>query len=137
MNKHALRIFKEGSGNIDELKNLLSDDVTFSSPIFSKPVEGKELVAKVMMTSSSVRNGKFTHEFHQDNETVLIWEGIIDGHKLISFELLIDDEEGKIKYRSVAFKPFPVVELFRTAMYEQLKDIIPEDMWHLQPVELS
>ncbi|WP_158798266.1 hypothetical protein [Pedobacter sp. L105] len=136
MNKHALRIFKESSGNINELKNLLSEDVVFSSPIFTKPVEGKDLVAEVMMTSSSVRNGKFTHEFQQDNETVLIWEGIIDGHKLISFELLINDEQGKIKYRSVAFKPFPVVELFRTAMYKQLKNIIPEDMWHLQQVEL-
>jgi hypothetical protein len=82
----------------------------------------------------TVRDGRFTHEFKRDNETVLIWEGRIDGHKLVSFELLTDNEEGKIRYRSVAFKPFPVTGLFRDAMYEQLKDIIPEDMWHLQPV---
>jgi hypothetical protein len=86
-----------------------------------------------MLTSTSVRDGQFTHEFKQGQDTVLIWEGKIEGHKLVSFELIVDDEEGRVAYRSVAFKPFPVTGLFRDAMYEQLKDIIPEDMWHLQP----
>ena len=132
-NKHPLRQFKETPGaTLEGLKALLADDVVFSSPIFSREVKGKDLVAKVMLTSTSVRDGHFTHEFRQGNETVLIWEGIIEGHKLVSFELLVDDEEGRVKYRSVAFKPYPVTTLFRTAMYEALKDIIPDDMWHLQ-----
>jgi hypothetical protein len=135
MNRHPLRQFKESPGaTLEGLKALLADDVVFSSPIFSREVKGKDLVAQVMLTSTSVRDGRFTHEFRQDYDTVLIWEGKIDGHKLVSFELIEDDQEGKIKYRSVAFKPFPVTGLFRDAMYEQLKDIIPEDMWHLQPV---
>ncbi|TFF35493.1 hypothetical protein [Mucilaginibacter psychrotolerans] len=134
MNKHPLRVFKETPGStLQELKDLLAEDVVFSSPIFTREVKGKDLVAKVMFTSTTVREGHFTHEFKQDNDTVLIWEGKIDGHKLVSFELIVDDEQGKIKYRSVAFKPYPVVELFRDAMYEVLKDLIPEDMWHLQP----
>jgi hypothetical protein len=135
MNRHPLRQFKESPGaTLEGLKALLADDVVFSSPIFSREVKGKDLVAQVMLTSTSVRDGRFTHELRQDYDTVLIWEGNIDGHKLVSFELIEDDQEGKIKYRSVAFKPFPVTGLFRDAMYEQLKDIIPEDMWHLQPV---
>lgn len=135
MKKHPLRQFKESPGaTLAGLKALLADDVVFSSPIFSREVKGKDLVAQVMLTSTSVRDGRFTHEFKRDNETVLIWEGKINGHKLVSFELIVDNEEGKIRYRSVAFKPYPVVSLFRGAMYEQLKDIIPEDMWHLQPV---
>ena len=135
MNKHPLRQFKESPGaTLEGLKALLADDVVFSSPIFSREVKGKDLVAQVMLTSTSVRDGRFTHEFKQDNETVLIWEGKIDGHRLVSFELIEDDWEGKIRYRSVAFKPFPVTGLFRDAMYKQLKDIIPEDMWHLQPL---
>jgi len=133
MNKHPLRQFKESPGSTTEgLKALLAENVVFSSPIFSREVTGKDLVATVMMTSTSVRNGHFTHEFRQGYETVLIWEGTIEGHKLTSFELIVDDDAGKIKYRSVAFKPYPVVALFRAAMYEQLKDIIPADMWHLQ-----
>jgi hypothetical protein len=135
MNKHPLRQFKESPGaTSDSLKVLLADDVVFSSPIFSREVTGKELVAEVMLTSTSVRDGHFTHEFRQGNETVLIWEGIIDGHKLVSFELIVDDAHGRIKYRSVAFKPHPVTELFRAAMYDRLKDIIPEDMWVLEPL---
>lgn len=135
MTKHPLRQLKESPGaTLEALKALLADDVVFSSPIFSREVRGKDLVAQVMLTSTSVRDGRFTHEFKQDNDTVLIWEGKIDGHKLVSFELIEDNEEGKIRYRSVAFKPFLVTGLFRNAMYEQLKDIIPEDMWHLQRV---
>lgn len=133
MKKHPLREFKENPGaSLEGLRALLAEDVVFSSPIFSREVTGKDLVAKVMLTSTTVRDGKFTHEFKQGNETVLIWEGSIDGHKLVSFELIVDDAEGKIKYRSVAFKPYPVTTLFRSAMYEQLKDIIPADMWELQ-----
>lgn len=136
MSKHPLRKFKESPGaTLEGLKSLLATDVVFSSPIFTREVVGKDLVAKVMLTSTAVRDGHFTHEFRKDNETVLIWEGIIGGHKLVSFELIVDDEEGKVKYRSVAFKPYPVTALFRSAMYEQLKDIIPEDMWHLQLIE--
>jgi hypothetical protein len=135
MNRHPLRQFKESPGaTLERLKALLADDVVFSSPIFSREVRGKDLVAQVMLTSTSVRDGRFTHEFKQDRETVLIWEGKIEGHKLVSFELIVDDEEGRVAYRPVAFKPFPVTGLFRDAMYEQLKDIIPEDMWHLQPL---
>lgn len=134
MDKHPLRQFKESAiPSLDGLKDLLADDVVFSSPIFSREVTGKDLVAEVMLTSTTVRDGQFTHEFRQGNETVLIWEGTIDGHKLVSFELLVDDGYGRIKFRSVAFKPYPVIELFRTAMYDKLKDIIPHDMWFLQP----
>ena len=133
MKKHPLREFKETPGaSLDGLRSLLAEDVVFSSPIFSREVIGKDLVAEVMLTSTTVRDGKFTHEFKDGNETVLIWEGSIEGHKLVSFELIVDDEEGKIKYRSVAFKPYPVTTLFREAMYEQLKDLIPAEMWELQ-----
>lgn len=136
MSKHPLRVFKESPGaTLDGLKSLLAADVVFSSPIFTREVVGRDLVAKVMLTSTTVRDGHFTHEFKKDNETVLIWEGTIEGHKVVSFELIVDDQEGKVRYRSVAFKPYPVTTLFRSAMYEQLKDIIPEDMWHLQPIE--
>jgi hypothetical protein len=136
MRKHPLRVFKESTGTTyDGLKELLAENVVFSSPIFTREVIGKELVAKVMYTSTSVRDGRFTHEFRQGNETVLIWEGTIGGHKLTSFELIVDDEAGKIKYRSVAFKPYPVTALFRSAMYNQLKHLIAEDMWHLQPLK--
>lgn len=133
MTKHPFRQFRESTAaTIEELKTLLAEEVVFSSPIFSREVTGRELVARIMFTSSKVRNGRFTHEFKDGEETVLIWEGELDHHKLVSFELIRDNEDGRIAYRSVAFKPLPVVELFRDAMYEQLKDVIPADMWVLQ-----
>lgn len=134
MTKHRFRQFRESTAaTLEGLKELLSEDVVFSSPIFSKEVKGRDLVARIMFASSKVRNGHFTHEFREGAETVLIWEGQINGHKLVSFELIRDNHEGKINYRSVAFKPLPVAELFRNAMYEQLKDIVAADIWVLQP----
>ncbi|SIT33828.1 hypothetical protein SAMN05421788_113144 [Filimonas lacunae] len=132
MTIHPFRQFRETPGaTLEGLKALLADDVVFSSPIFTKELRGKDLVAGVMFTSSKVRNGRFIREFRDGAETVLIWEGEIEGHQLTSFELIRDNADGKIQYRSVAFKPLPVAELFRDAMYEQLKDLVPADLWKL------
>lgn len=132
MTRHPFRQFRESAGGTSaDLELLLAEEIVFSSPIFSRALTGRDLVVQVMMASGKVRNGHFTHEFKDGPETVLIWEGEIDGHKLVSFELLRVNHAGKIIFRSVAFKPLPVAELFRDVMYKQFKDLIPADMWVL------
>lgn len=132
MTKHPFRQFRESADATPEgLRSLLAEEIVFSSPIFSRTLTGRDLVVQVMMTSGTVRNGHFTHEFREGAETVLIWEGEIGGHKLVSFELIRDNAAGEIIFRSVAFKPLPVAVLFRDAMYEKLKALIPADMWGL------
>jgi hypothetical protein len=68
MKKHPLREFKETPGaTLGGFKSLLAEDVIFSSPIFTRDLVGKDLVSEVMLTSTTVRDGKFTHEFKRGN----------------------------------------------------------------------
>ena len=53
----------------------------------------------------------------------------MDGRKIESFEIIIDDEQGLIVERSIAMRLYPAVKLFRDAMYASLKDKLPPDVW--------
>jgi hypothetical protein len=131
MPKHPLRLLRESNAPAEELLELLAEDVVFHSPIFAKPVVGRDLVAKVMQQAVQVREGRYTDEFRQGAKTVLIWSGTIDGHKLESFELIEDDEHGKIASRTVAMRPLPVVTIFRDAMFARLGGLLSDDFWKL------
>ena len=52
----------------------------------------------------------------------------MDGHKLESLEVIVDDEQGRIVERTIALRPYPALKLFRDAMYASLKDK-PPDVW--------
>jgi len=41
----------------------------------------------------------------------------------------VDNDEGLIVERTIALRPYPVVKLFRDAMYASLKDKLPPDVW--------
>jgi hypothetical protein len=53
----------------------------------------------------------------------------MDGHKIESLEVIVDNEQGLIVERTIALRPFPAVKLFRDAMYASLKDKLPPDVW--------
>ena len=75
-------------------------------------------------------SGDYTAEFKVDEHTTFLrWEGTIEGHKLESLEVIVDDEQGLMVERTVALRPYPAVNLFRDAMYEALKDNLPPDVW--------
>lgn len=131
---HPLRRLREaGPHTAADVEILLAETVTFHSPIFCKPVHGRQLVASVFAASSGARSGHFIAEYRFDSHTTFLrWEGIVDGRKLESLEIIVDDEHGKIVDRTVALRPFPAVRLFREAMYPVLRDVIPPSYWDYQ-----
>jgi hypothetical protein len=112
---HPLRKLREsGPRTAADVEPLLAETVTFHSPIFCEAVHGRTLVATVFAASAGVRSGRFVAEYKFDERTTFLrWEGIVDGRKLESLEIIVDDEHGKIVDRTVAFRPFPAVKLFR------------------------
>ena len=46
-----------------------------------------------------------------------------------SLELLIDDENGLLLERTVAYRPFPAVKIFRDRMIALNAGRVPDDMW--------
>lgn len=52
----------------------------------------------------------------------------MDGHKLESLEVIVDNERGLIVEHTVALRRYPALKLFRDAMYASLKDKLPPDL---------
>jgi hypothetical protein len=128
---HPLRQLREsGSATAEQYLKLLADGVTFHSPIFALAIEGKDTVAAVFATSSSVRDGGYIAEHKLDDRTTFLrWKGLIDDQEIESLEIIVDDQEGLVVVRTVAFRPFPAIEIFRNAMFPLLKSVVPSDAW--------
>ena len=125
------KLRESGHATPAQVSALLAENVVFNSPILARPVEGRDVVAAIFAQSSSTRgSGTYTAEFKLDERTTFLrWVGTMDGHKIESFEVIVDDEQGLIVERTIAMRPFPAVKLFRDAMYASLKDKLPPDVW--------
>jgi hypothetical protein len=129
---HPLRKLREGgTATPAQVSALLAENVVFNSPILVRPIEGREVVAAIFAQSSSTRgSGTYTAEFKLDERTTFLrWVGTMDGHKIESLEVIVDNEQGLIKERTVSLRPYRAVKLFRDSMYASLKDKLPADVW--------
>jgi hypothetical protein len=129
---HPLRKLREsGKATPAQVSELLAENIVFKSPILVRPIEGREVIAAIFAQSSSTRgSGTYTAEFKLDERTTFLrWEGTMDGHKIESLEVIVDNEQGLIVERTIALRPYPAVKLFRDAMYASLKDKLPPDVW--------
>ena len=129
---HPLRKLREsGKPTAAQVSELLAENVVFNSPILIRPIEGREVVATIFAQSSNTRgSGTYTAEFKLDEHTTFLrWVGTMDGHKIESWEVIVDNERGLIVERTIAMRPYPALKLFRDAMYAALKDKLPPDVW--------
>ena len=130
---HPLRKLREsGEYTVAQMRELLADNIVFNSPILIRPIEGRDVVAAIFAQSSATRgSGTYTAEFKLDERTTFMrWVGTMDGHKIESWEVIIDNDEGLIVERTIAMRPYPALKLFREAMYAALKDKLPPDVWN-------
>ena len=106
-------------------------NIVFNSPILICLIEGREVIATIFAHSSSTRgSGTYTAELKLDEHTTFLrWVGTMDGHKIESLEVIVDNEQGLIVERTIALRPYPALKLFRDAMYASLKDKLPPDVW--------
>ena len=94
--------------------------------------QGREVIATIFAQSSPTRGSgtTYTAEFRLDEHTTFLrWVGTMDGHKIESLEVIVDNEQGLIVERPIALRPYPALKLFRDAMYASLKDKLPPDVW--------
>jgi len=129
---HPLRKLREsGKSTPAQVSALLAENVVFNSPILVRPIQGRDVVAAIFAQSSSTRgSGAYTAEFKLDPRTTFLrWVGTMDGHKIESLEIIVDNEQGLIVERTVALRPYPAVKLFRDAMHAVLEDKLPPDVW--------
>jgi hypothetical protein len=114
---HPIRKLREsGHATSEQFASLMDKDVVMHSPLLIKAILGRDAVAKTMAASSRNRDnpGEYVLERKLDeNTTFLRWKGTIEGHEFESLELLTDGPDGKLRERTVAYRPFPALKIFR------------------------
>ena len=133
---HPFRKLREaGPPTPEQAAAILAENVVMHSPVLVKPIIGRELVAITISNSSHSRDnpGQYIFEAKVDNRTTLLrWQGAVEGHKIESLELLTDDENGLLVERTVAYRPFPALKIFRDRLIELNAGKLPADMWEYQ-----
>jgi hypothetical protein len=120
---HPLRKLREsGHATPAQVSVLLADNIVFNSTILLRPIGGRDVVAAIIAQSSSTRgSGTYAAELKLDERTSFLrWVGTMDGHKIESLEVIVDNEQGLIVDRTIALRPYPAVKLFRDAMCASL-----------------
>src|SRR3954469_20418514 len=105
---HPLRKLREpGKATPAQVSALLAENVVFNSPILVRPIYGREVIAAMFAQSSSTRgSGTYTAEFKLDERTTFLrWVGTMDGHKIESLEVIVENEQGLIVERTIALRP--------------------------------
>ena len=130
---HPLRKLREaGPATPEQVSAILEPNVVMHSPVLIKPIVGRKLVAIAISMSSQSRDnpGEYIFEAKLDDKTTLLrWQGTVEGHKIESLELLTDDETGLLLERTVAYRPFPAVKIFRDKLISLNAGRLPADMW--------
>jgi len=130
---HPLRKLREaGPPTPEQVATILAENVVMHSPVLIKPIIGRNLVAITISNSSHSRDnpGKYIYEGKLDDRTTLLrWQGTVEGHKIESLELLTDDDNGLLVERTVAYRPFPAVRIFRERLIGLNAGKLPADMW--------
>ena len=130
---HPLRKLREaGPPTPEQAAAILAENVMMHSPVLIKPIVGRELVAITLSNSSHSRDdsGRYVFEGKLDERTTLLrWQGTVEGHEIESLELLTDDENGLLLERTVAYRPFPALKIFRDRLIALNAGRLPADMW--------
>jgi hypothetical protein len=133
MTKHPFRnAIEQGVGKADFGK-LLAPDVVLWAPILTKPITGVRQVLNVIGNAAEIAGPiQYTLEVSDTKQTFLLWKGDVQGFSLEA-ATIIDDDDGLIHEIRVVMRPWPVVTIFRDAMYKVLSATIPQDHWDLGP----
>ena len=133
---HPLRKLREaGPPTPEQVAAILAENVVMHSPVLVKPIVGRELVAITISNSSHSRDnpGQYIFKRRIDERTTLLrWQGTVEGHKIESLELLTDNENGLLVERTVAYRPFPALKIFRDRLIALNAGKLPTDMWNYQ-----
>jgi NADP-dependent 3-hydroxy acid dehydrogenase YdfG len=94
--------------------------------------ESRDAVARAIAQSARSRDGVGEYVLEQkldERTTFLRWKGTIDGYTLESLERLVNGLHGLLVERTIAYRPFPSVNILRDQMRAGLGDVLPPDMW--------
>jgi hypothetical protein len=133
MAKHPFRVAIETGATKEEFSALFAPDVVIKAPMLTKPVKGAPGVLNILRHAVKVASPiRYTLEVRDSKQTFLFWTGNAGGFDLQAVTILVDGDDGLIREVRVLMRPWPIVTIFRNAMYKELSETIPADHWELQ-----
>ena len=134
MSKHPFRLAIESGASADDFRRLFADDAVIYAPILTKPIKGAREVLNIVGHAAKLAGPiTYTLEARDSRQTFLFWKGHAGGFSLEAVTILIDGDDGLIREVRVLMRPWPIVTIFRDAMYKALSASVPCDYWELQP----
>jgi len=116
--------------NPSQLKDLLSDDVIFHSPVLHTPQKGKALATMYLSAAFYVIANdtfKYRRQILQDNHAMLEFETTLDGILVNGIDIIECDDKGKIIDFKVMVRPLKGLQIVQQKMFELLKQSQPSD----------
>jgi hypothetical protein len=134
MTKHPFRVAIESGADNEELGKLFSPDAVLLAPMLTMPVTGVSQILNVVGHAARIAGPiQYTLEVTDSKQTILLWKGQVGSFRLEAATILVDSPDGYIRQMRVLMRPWPVVTLFRDAMYKELSATIPQEYWELGP----
>jgi hypothetical protein len=98
------------------------------------PLQGALDVLNIISRAAKLAGPiEYTLEIRDPKQTILLWRGHAGGFPLEAATILVDGDDGLTREVRTLMRPWPVVTIFRDAMYRELAATIPKDYWELQP----
>lgn len=92
---------------------ILDQHVVFHSPVFAHPINGRDVVAELLATVHGIfGRPAFRLSLSEERDTVLLFDGEIEGETLQVAVVIRDGAEGLIQELTVLMRPPPVVRRF-------------------------
>jgi hypothetical protein len=133
MSKHPFRLAMESGAGADDFRKLFAANAVIYAPILTKPVKGASEVLNIIGHGAKLAGPiTYTLEVRDSKQTFLFWKGYAGGFTLEAVTILVDGADGLIREVRVLMRPWPVVTIFRNAMYKALSASVPSVYWELE-----
>ena len=108
------------------LKDLLTEDVVFESPVVHTPQAGRAITMKYLLGAAAVLNNDSFHyenEWYSDNGAVLEFVTVIDGIKVNGVDIIHWNDAGKIDHFKVMVRPLKAINTVHGKMGAMLQSM--------------
>jgi hypothetical protein len=112
-----------------------ADDIMLDATALAAPVHGRELVATVMATASSIYETlEFTDSAHAGLTSYLQWRATAFGGMEIRGVTILDrDADGEVTRAAIHHRPLPMVLRFSAELRDRLSGVVSAEHfvgWH-------
>ncbi|HEX6876930.1 MAG TPA: nuclear transport factor 2 family protein [Nocardioidaceae bacterium] len=125
-----MRAFREAveSWDIDKVVSLMTEDVTFRSPVVHKPYQGRDAVAVILHAVSRVfADFRYDREIHADDgaDHALVFRARVGDREVEGCDFLHVNEAGQVDEFFVMIRPLSGVLAVAEAMRAELERADP------------